>query len=90
MRQKHEEFRIHSKKITEEELQEVAGGIKGPFGTVNCNECYRDAAVHGFVLKRKDSNSLLKAYFPEPLCEECAKTKAALYSPDEWTLDIWL
>ena len=85
---KNSEFIV--KKITEEELQEVAGGIKGPFGTVKCAECYRDAAVHGFVLKRKNSNSLLKAYFPEPLCEECAKTKAALYSPDEWTLDIWL
>ena len=78
------------KEITEEELQEIASGIKGPFGTVQCAECYRDAAVHGFVLRRKNSNSLLKAYFPEPLCEECAKTKIALYSPDEWTLETWL
>ena len=78
------------KEITEEELQEIAAGIKGPLGTVQCAECYRDAAVRGFVLRRKNSNSLLKAYFPEPLCEECAKTKIALYGPDEWMLEMWL
>ena len=81
---------IIATEITEEELQEIANGIKSPFGIVKCAECYRDAAVHGFVLRRKNSNSLLKAYFPEPLCEECAKTKIALYGPDEWMLEMWL
>ena len=52
-----------AEEITEEELQEIASGIKGPFGTVKCAECYRDAAVHGFVLRRKNSNSLFKSVF---------------------------
>ena len=78
------------KEITEKELQEIANGIKSPFGTVECAECYREATVRGFVLRRKNTNSLFKMHFPEPLCEECAKTKAALYNPDEWTLETWL
>ena len=85
---KNSEFTV--KEITEEELQEIAAGMKRPFIPVKCAECYRDAAVHGFVLRRKSSNSLLKVYFPEPLCEECAKTKTAIYNPDEWKLEMWL
>ena len=76
--------------ITEEELKEIAGGIKSPFGPVECAECYREATVRGFVLRKKNSNALFKAYFPDPLCEECAKEKIALYNPNEWTLETWL
>ncbi len=79
-----------TKEITEEELKEIASGIKSPFGTVKCAECYRDAAVQGFVLRRKKTGSLFTTHFPKALCEECAKEKVALYNPDEWTLETWL
>ena len=75
--------------MAEKELKEVVGGVDPVLIPHKCAECYRDAEVTGFVLKR-NTGSKLTVRCPKPLCKDCAMKQVSLYSKNEWTLDTWI